>query len=567
MQMYETALYASLVAMLVTIFFGRKAIQRRNYMDFVFTAFGLVAAIRHVNLYFWLNLPPGSELQVLLRAADYIIGIPIMILGFEMLHTSAKARVKPARRGVRLVALLIPIIAMPIFAVFFILLDVETARLLTMMMLAPTLGGVIGYYMLQFRNNPYRIPKPEFEKGTNLVILGYLTMIFATAVFVGILRQFDVGIMSEMTALLLVAAGGVVQSTVTFAGLYSKLKVGVIIVDVEGKIEIAKLMNEGETRIAGTEEILTARTVLAHLGYELDRVFEQGEEITLPHITLDSLDPHRMYQVDLLPHELSGEGTPISVMIVINDITESIENIETEQLAELLHRYVKERDTAEFYFDLLNHDVSNMFQGILLGVEIALHGVKDVDETMSTLSTVMGQINRSVDLVRHVKMMAQARTTHIQLVSVCVPAIIEEAFRVVKSSVKHKTVHLRFYAPKELPEILAEDMLSQCCVNIILFCAKIDDKNDAEVEVRAELSAEGDMLRIEIAADQLEISDEMKPRMFDWQTRSGLPSGGIGLPLARALVDRYEGRIHVEDRVPGNPSQGVRFVILLPTKK
>lgn len=92
LQMYETALYASLVAMLVTVFFGLKAIQRRNYMDFILTAFGLVAAIRHINLYFWLNLLPGSELQVLLRAADYIIGVPIMILGFEMLHTSAKAR-------------------------------------------------------------------------------------------------------------------------------------------------------------------------------------------------------------------------------------------------------------------------------------------------------------------------------------------------------------------------------------------------------------------------------------------------------------------------------------------
>ncbi|MHA1588167.1 MAG: sensor histidine kinase, partial [Candidatus Thorarchaeota archaeon] len=406
-----------------------------------------------------------------------------------------------------------------------------------------------------------------FEKGTNLVILGYLTMIFATAVFVGILRLFDVGIMSEMTALLLVAAGGVVQSTVTFAGLYSRLKVGVIIVDVEGKIEIAKLMNETDTRVASTEEILTARAVLAHIGYELDRVFEHGQEITLPHITLDPLDTHRMYQVDLLPHELSSEGTPISVMVVINDITDSLKDIESEQLAELLQKYVKERDTVEFYLDLINHDVSNMFQGILLGVEDVLHDVKDVEKMMRTLDSVMGQVNRSVDLVNHVRMIAKARTTHVQLVPISVPAIIEESFRVVKSSARHKAISLRFYAPKELPEILAEEMLSQCFINIILFCAKMDDKNDAEVEVKAKPSAEGDMLRIEIAADGLEIPDEMKPKMFDWQTRSGLPSGGVGLPLCRALVDKYEGKIHIEDRIPGTPNEGIKFVILLPTKE
>jgi GTP-binding protein len=39
---------------------------------------------------------------------------------------------------------------------------------------------------------------------------------------------------------------------------------------------------------------------------------------------------------------------------------------------------------------------------------------------------------------------------------------------------------------------------------------------------------------------------------------------GFGLYLVRTLVDHYGGRVWVEDRVPGNPSIGTRFVVLLP---
>jgi signal transduction histidine kinase len=39
---------------------------------------------------------------------------------------------------------------------------------------------------------------------------------------------------------------------------------------------------------------------------------------------------------------------------------------------------------------------------------------------------------------------------------------------------------------------------------------------------------------------------------------------GIGLYLVKPLVDSYGGRVWVEDRAPGDHTQGARFVVQLP---
>ena len=39
---------------------------------------------------------------------------------------------------------------------------------------------------------------------------------------------------------------------------------------------------------------------------------------------------------------------------------------------------------------------------------------------------------------------------------------------------------------------------------------------------------------------------------------------GLGLYLVKSLVASYHGHVWVEDRVPGDHTQGAKFVVLLP---
>ena len=62
------------------------------------------------------------------------------------------------------------------------------------------------------------------------------------------------------------------------------------------------------------------------------------------------------------------------------------------------------------------------------------------------------------------------------------------------------------------------------------------------------------------------IPDEVKTRLFQRKQRgrSKTAGTGLGLFLVKKLVEDFNGRVWVEDRVPGDHTQGAKFVVMLP---
>jgi signal transduction histidine kinase len=67
------------------------------------------------------------------------------------------------------------------------------------------------------------------------------------------------------------------------------------------------------------------------------------------------------------------------------------------------------------------------------------------------------------------------------------------------------------------------------------------------------------------------VPDEKKAFLFQKFVRlkpdSKTPGTGLGLSICRALVDKFGGRIWVEDRVSGKSELGARFCVSLPAAK
>ena len=62
------------------------------------------------------------------------------------------------------------------------------------------------------------------------------------------------------------------------------------------------------------------------------------------------------------------------------------------------------------------------------------------------------------------------------------------------------------------------------------------------------------------------IPDDMKDKIFNRLQRGETKARGMGLGLylVKSLVDSYNGKVWVEDRVTGDHTKGSRFVVLLP---
>jgi signal transduction histidine kinase len=71
---------------------------------------------------------------------------------------------------------------------------------------------------------------------------------------------------------------------------------------------------------------------------------------------------------------------------------------------------------------------------------------------------------------------------------------------------------------------------------------------------------------VSIADNGPGIPDTLKPKLFSRFTRGETKAHGrgLGLFIVKSLVEHAGGDVTATDRVPGNPSQGARFIVSLP---
>jgi signal transduction histidine kinase len=127
------------------------------------------------------------------------------------------------------------------------------------------------------------------------------------------------------------------------------------------------------------------------------------------------------------------------------------------------------------------------------------------------------------------------------------------------------SVHLDLET-EEVPEVIGEPAkLAQLLDNLVSNAIKFTPR-DGHVTVR--LTAQGDMIRIEVSDTGIGIPDVERERLFErfFRAQSALErqiqGTGLGLYISKAIVDAHDGRIGVESE----PGQGTTFVVELPAK-
>jgi signal transduction histidine kinase len=114
-------------------------------------------------------------------------------------------------------------------------------------------------------------------------------------------------------------------------------------------------------------------------------------------------------------------------------------------------------------------------------------------------------------------------------------------------------------------EVMADDLLPEVFTNLIGNAVQHGGP-DARIAIRVEDCLDEDHAVVVTVEDTgTGIPDEMKERIFD-RLRLGGNRGcgeGLGLYIVGLLVERYGGRIWVEDRVEGRPDLGASFKFTL----
>jgi PAS domain S-box-containing protein len=222
------------------------------------------------------------------------------------------------------------------------------------------------------------------------------------------------------------------------------------------------------------------------------------------------------------------------------------------------------KDQAELYLDLMSHDINNMNQVSLGFLELALDSL-DLDEKgRAIISRSMGAMESSSRLIDKVRKLQKAKSGELSSLEIDLGQILSDVCAYYWS-IRAGDAAI-YYEPVTGCKVMANELLYDVFSNIVDNATK-HTKDMPIVNIRLdEVDECGETFyKVTIEDNGKGVPDELKGQIFDRFRRGNTRAKGkgLGLYLAKTLVESYNGRIWVEDRVPGDHTKGSRFVVLL----
>lgn len=222
------------------------------------------------------------------------------------------------------------------------------------------------------------------------------------------------------------------------------------------------------------------------------------------------------------------------------------------------------KEQAELYLDVMGHDITNMNQALMGYLEMIEEMRKSGEIELSLIENSIGIINRSSRLISNVKKLTLLQVGNVPLkdVDVCkMLSGVKERF----STPSNRSVTVN-YLPRSGCLVKAGDLLADVFDNLVDNAIQ-HSAGPLTIDITVEqVSSSGGLhSRITVADNGPGIPDKLKKKIFATlgEIERKTERRGFGLYLAKTVVEYYHGHIWVEDRVPGDYTQGAKFVVLL----
>ncbi len=257
---------------------------------------------------------------------------------------------------------------------------------------------------------------------------------------------------------------------------------------------------------------------------------------------------------------------PDQETIEIIEIFASLVGIALEN-ARMVQGHIESRKSAEFYTDLLSHDIKNFNQAIMGYLDLVRAG-STRPEQVTYIEKVNEQVMNINRLAADVRTMSRltfggSKMTQVDLGGVLLDSVAGvQQYYLTRNITFHHTVQVGKH------HTMADELIRELFVNILTNAVKYDPSNPVEIDISLERTEtkNGNKLVVSIADHGRGVPDDLKEEIFERFTRAPKKKGtGLGLYIVKTLTSRYRGRVWVEDRVQGDHSKGAVFKVELPS--
>jgi C4-dicarboxylate-specific signal transduction histidine kinase len=214
----------------------------------------------------------------------------------------------------------------------------------------------------------------------------------------------------------------------------------------------------------------------------------------------------------------------------------------------------------------IGHEINQPLAAIRSNAGAGLHllnrdGRSDAAEVREIFSDIREQSRRAADVIERMRALAAKRPLESRTLDL--NEVTSDILRLVAGDARRRRVALRSELLSSLPRINGDRVcLQQVVLNLILNAMDAMDqveKSERRLLVRT-LRLE-DAVEVTVTDSGRGIPTERMPRLFDAFYTTKERGLGLGLAIARSLVEAHGGRIWAED----HDGRGATFHVALPT--
>ncbi|HMK46612.1 MAG TPA: PAS domain-containing sensor histidine kinase, partial [Methanocella sp.] len=262
--------------------------------------------------------------------------------------------------------------------------------------------------------------------------------------------------------------------------------------------------------------------------------------------------------------ELAAYGTPLrdrhgNIRGAVHTLVDVTERKRAEEALALA------KQQAELYLDLMGHDINNIHQIAIGYLEMAKSTMPDGGQN-EFVDKPLEVLQRSSLLIQNVRKLRKLQDGLIQLQDEDVCQTLVDVQREF-GALPHKVITLNLNRCERC-SVRANELLHDVFANLVSNAIKhTGEKANINIDFDIVGDEDGRYCRVYVEDDGPGIPDDFKGIIFNLGIKGTYKAKGMGLGLylVKSLVDGFEGRVQVEDRVPGDHTKGARFVVLLPT--
>lgn len=242
-----------------------------------------------------------------------------------------------------------------------------------------------------------------------------------------------------------------------------------------------------------------------------------------------------------------------------------------QELRKSEKRYRKAYERANFYKDIFTHDMNNIFHNIQFSTELIsmLKGKPEkLNESKEIFTTIENQIDRGVMLINNVRKLSEIEDRETRLKEISLNHILNEAIDFANKSSQGKQLKIKYNDIDKEFNVLANEFLLDVCENILHNAIKYNQNQIVEIQINHSKKRidKSKFVRLEFIDNGIGILDEHKEIIFQRGNKKEkyARSMGIGLSLVKKIIESYNGKIWVENRVKNDYQKGSNFIILIP---